>query len=284
MEYSIGDLSKITRVSGKTLQKYHNEGLVVPTRIDKFSARRYYDEKSLHRVEVVRHFHSLGIPSEIIKDVLAKHKDTRHLIKLLLSDQKEARHTWEKLGLAHDQVQAFLHTQSLEKGQVGNLEIKVLPDIFVACERFHGTFADIDSHIDHMTQICGSISNGFPIILFLDDHQYEDEMDMECCLPVNQEIPVSGITFRSLPGTKAVTVVYSGPSAGIWMGYQKIIDHLNKHHLAIQTPSREVRLDGGVAELSARVEIQFLIGDPNDPNFKRDISRPGFGIGANFDL
>lgn len=289
MEYSIGDLSKITRISGKTLHQYHLDGLVIPTRIDKFTRRRYFDEKTLHKVEVVHRFHTLGIPSEIIKEVLAKHRDTRNLVKLLQHSHQNEDSTWEMYGLTPEKIQAFLLSHSSEKVVLGNLEIKTVPDILVACERFHGLSATADSRFSHLTELCNTVMCDAPILLFHDDHQFEDEMELECCLPVSREISTEGCSFRSLTGAKVVTIVYDGPAGGIWMGYQKIIDYLNKHNLAIQTPSREVWLNGAPStspgeSTNRQIEIQFLISDPNDPDFKRNISRPGYGIGANFDL
>jgi DNA-binding transcriptional MerR regulator/effector-binding domain-containing protein len=289
MEYSIGDLSKITRVSGKTLHRYHAEGLVVPTRIDKFTSHRYYDETCLHRVEIVRRFHKIGIPLEVIKNLLARHKDTRHLVKLMQTELEHDKHQMEKLGLTHEYLQAFLQTQYFGGITLGKLESKILPDIFAACDHFRGVSGDFVSHFNHLTKTCGSAANGQPILLFHDDHQFEDEMVLESCLPVDHKIPAAGITFRTITGTKALTILYEGPAESIWMGYQKIIDHLNRLHLAIQTPSREVWLnwnenDALLENHPVRVEIQFLTGDVNDPTFTRDISRPGFGIDAQFDL
>jgi DNA-binding transcriptional MerR regulator/effector-binding domain-containing protein len=289
MEYSIGDLSKITRVSGKTLHKYHQEGLVVPSRIDKFTRHRYYDEKCLHRVEIVRRFHKLGIPSEIINDLLAKHKDTKNLIKHLQTSLTEDNRLREKLGFTFDKFHAFLQTQSDDKVRIGELEIKILPDVFAACDRFRGKSDDINTHHINLLKICGSAIDGKSITLFHDDHQFEDEMDLECCLPVKHKIPATGITFRNLPGTKAVSVIYEGPLESIWMGYRKIIDYLNKNNLAIQSPSREVHLSNsgfvpGEEDKPVRIDIQFLTGDLDDPTFSRDVSKPGFGIDAQFDL
>ncbi len=289
MEYSIGDLSKITRVSGRTLHKFHQEGLVVPSRIDKFTSHRYYDEKCLHRVELVRRFHKLGIPAEIIKDLLAKHKDARNLIKHLQSSLMEDNRLREKLGFTDEKLQAFIQTQSVDKEKIGDLEIKILPDVFVACQRFNGKTDAINTHHINLLKTCGTAINGKSITLFHDDHQFEEEMDLECCLPVKHKIPAAGITFRNLPGTRAVTIMYEGPVEGIWLGYKKIIDYLNKNRLAIQSPSREVHVFNSALvsdneDQIIQIEIQFLTGDINDPTFTRDVSRPGFGIDAQFDL
>jgi hypothetical protein len=41
--FTIGEFSKITGLSVKTLRFYHEEGLLVPTAIDDQSGYRYYD-------------------------------------------------------------------------------------------------------------------------------------------------------------------------------------------------------------------------------------------------
>jgi effector-binding domain-containing protein len=289
MEYSIGDLSKITRVGGKTLHQLHLDGLVVPTRIDKFSHRRFYDETCLHRVEIARHFQKTGVPAPVIKEILTGHKSPGHFLKKMFSNQSHSTGSWEEHGLTKDAVNTILHASSNETTRTGEVEIKVLPNLLVTGKRYKAIPDRFSAHFDDLRAAGGDTVCGNPIILFHDDHQYEDEMDVECCLPVSREIIGSAITCHELRGARAVSVTYEGPSSGIWKAYQKIIDYLNDRNLAIQSPSREVILnstpDNSIEENPIiHVEIQFLTGDPNDPGFTRDISRPGFGINANFDL
>ncbi|GAP19883.1 MerR family transcriptional regulator [Leptolinea tardivitalis] len=288
MEYSIGDVSKISRVSGKTLHQYHQEGLVLPTRIDKFTSRRYFDEKCFHRIEIIHRFHRLGIPLEIIKDVLTKHRDTRNLIKHWQTRIAEEGKIGENAGLTLDQLQSMLEETVDNETFVGELKQKTLPMIPIASISFHGKQEEIHPNLQKLMLACGGISAGEPFVLFHDDHQYDEEMDIDCCLPVREKKDIPGIVFRDLPGAKAVTVTYQGPTDRKWMGYKRIIDYLNKHKLAIQSPSREVYLhhlaNPGEPIKLVHIEIQFLTGDPNDPEFKRDIARPGYGIDAAFDL
>jgi effector-binding domain-containing protein len=289
MEYSIGDLSKITRVGGKTLHQYHLDGLVVPSRIDKFSHRRFYNEKSFHRVEIVRHFQKTGVPDSVIKEILSGHNDIVHLLKNLFLNQNRDIRAWEEYGLTNDAINTILHASSNHTSRTGQIEIKALSDLLVAGKRYKAIPDRFSAHFDDLRCIAGKVICGDPIILFHDDHQFEDEMDMECCLPVSLEVNGRAITCHELPGARAVSVEYEGPSSGVWKAYRKVIDHLNDRNLAIQSPSREIILnytqDNPTGENPIiHVEIQFLTGDPNDPGFTRDVSRPGFGINANFDL
>jgi len=288
MEYSIGDLSKISRISGKTLHLYHQIGLVVPSRVDKFTLHRYYDEGSLHRVEIIHRFKKLGLPVEIIKDMLGKHKDSRHLVKAIQNKLPELDPNWEKLGITRETIETFAHQESANPVSVGEPTIKTQPDLLIASKQFKGKLSDIDGHLHSLLEVCGKAACGTPFSLFLDDHQFDEEMNIECCVPVIESIPTTEVQFRTLHGTKAVSVQYEGSYDRIWMGYKKAIDYLNKERLAIQAPSREIYLDKpGISitdNQTSRIEIQFLIGDLNDPGSSRLISKPGFGIDAQFDL
>jgi DNA-binding transcriptional MerR regulator len=41
--FTIGEFSKVTGLSVKTLRFYHEEGLLVPTSVDDATGYRYYD-------------------------------------------------------------------------------------------------------------------------------------------------------------------------------------------------------------------------------------------------
>ncbi len=289
MEYSIGDLSKITRVGGKTLHQYHLDGLVVPARIDKFSQRRFFTEKSFHRVEVVRQLAKMGLPVEIIKDVISRHFSSGQFFRMIRDNVTHSSHSWEAYGLNHETLESILHASSDSNAQTGKLEVKSLPNLVVAGKSFTAKPEEFGSHLVEFQKSLGLPAAGNPIILFHDDHQYEEEMAMELCLPVSGEVTGDGVTTHELKGARAATVEYSGPVSGIWKGYARIMNYLNDRNLAIQTPSREVILepvkwDSAGINPRIHVEVQFLTGDPNDPGFTRDISRPGYGINAAFDL
>src|SRR5688572_21374443 len=45
--YSIGEFSKITRLTVKTLRFYHEQGLIVPSWVDEQTGYRYYDSSKV---------------------------------------------------------------------------------------------------------------------------------------------------------------------------------------------------------------------------------------------
>lgn len=56
----IGDLSKITEVSIKTIRFYEEEGLIRPIEVDRWTGYRYYDDSSVERISQIVYLKSLG--------------------------------------------------------------------------------------------------------------------------------------------------------------------------------------------------------------------------------
>ena len=65
MEYSIGDFSKLTRLSIHTLRYYEHEGLIVPERNS--SNRRCYSDKDLAWTYFIKRLKDTGMPIKEIK-------------------------------------------------------------------------------------------------------------------------------------------------------------------------------------------------------------------------
>jgi DNA-binding transcriptional MerR regulator len=60
---SIGDFSRMTQLSIKTLRHYHDVGLLAPAEIDKMTGYRYYAKSQVPAAQVIRRFRELGMPS-----------------------------------------------------------------------------------------------------------------------------------------------------------------------------------------------------------------------------
>ena len=67
---SIGDFSRMTYLSIKSLRRYHDMGLLVPAHVDPGSGYRYYDASQVPAGQVIRRFRDLGMPLEQVKAVL----------------------------------------------------------------------------------------------------------------------------------------------------------------------------------------------------------------------
>lgn len=68
---TIGDFSRATHLSAKTLRFYHQVGLLAPARVDPGNGYRMYSAAQIIDAQVIRHFRSLDMPVQLIGEVLA---------------------------------------------------------------------------------------------------------------------------------------------------------------------------------------------------------------------
>jgi DNA-binding transcriptional MerR regulator/effector-binding domain-containing protein len=67
---SIGDFSRMTFLSVKTLRHYHEVGLLAPAHVDADSGYRYYRLDQVGPAQLIRRFRSLDLPVEQVRAVL----------------------------------------------------------------------------------------------------------------------------------------------------------------------------------------------------------------------
>ncbi|QXQ10010.1 MerR family transcriptional regulator [Paeniglutamicibacter sp. Y32M11] len=68
---SIGDFSRATKLSAKTLRFYHQVGLLIPARVDPVNGYRFYDTEQISIAQVIRNFRLMDMPVEVIRGVLS---------------------------------------------------------------------------------------------------------------------------------------------------------------------------------------------------------------------
>ena len=68
---AIGDFSRATHLTIKTLRHYHRIGLLEPADVDPFTGHRRYSTAQIPTAQVIRRFRALAMPLEEIRAVIA---------------------------------------------------------------------------------------------------------------------------------------------------------------------------------------------------------------------
>src|ERR1700722_16256056 len=68
---SIGEFSRATHLTVKTLRHYHGAGLLVPASVDPRTGYRRYTAEQISLAQIIRRFRSLDMPVNEIHAVLA---------------------------------------------------------------------------------------------------------------------------------------------------------------------------------------------------------------------
>src|ERR1700742_4110332 len=68
---TIGDFSRASHLSVKTLHHYHEVGLLEPSEVDPDNGYRYYSEAQIPVAQVIRRLRALQMPGADVRSVLA---------------------------------------------------------------------------------------------------------------------------------------------------------------------------------------------------------------------
>ncbi len=88
---TIGDFSRASHLSVKTLRHYHDVGLLAPTEVDPGNGYRYYSELQIPQAQVIRRLRGLQMPVAEVKAVLtATDPERRNRLIVAHLDRLEA--------------------------------------------------------------------------------------------------------------------------------------------------------------------------------------------------
>lgn len=102
---TIGDFSRASQLSVKTLRHYHEVGLLDPSEVDPDSGYRYYSEDQIPLAQVIRRLRGLQMPVADVKSVLAatdSEERNRLIVEHLDRLELELAHTREAVGELRD--------------------------------------------------------------------------------------------------------------------------------------------------------------------------------------
>src|SRR5512134_2583878 len=92
----IGDFSRLSRVSIKTLRFYDEMGLLKPVSVDRFTGYRYYEFDQLPRLYRILAFKDLGFSLEEIGCLLEEELSAEQMRGMLKLRQMEIRQRVEE--------------------------------------------------------------------------------------------------------------------------------------------------------------------------------------------
>lgn len=107
-EWSIQELAKAAGTTSRTLRHYGQLGLLPPSRIGA-NGYRYYDERSLVRLQRILLLRELGVGLPVIGEILAGERDTatalRAQLELLHGEQRRIRRRIESVRTTLDKLE-----------------------------------------------------------------------------------------------------------------------------------------------------------------------------------
>ena len=86
--FTIGEVSKLSNVSLKTLRYYDEIGILKPKYVNKENKYRYYSIEQLTTIDLIKLFKSTGMSLELIKQILSSQTDLEFMVENIRNQSK----------------------------------------------------------------------------------------------------------------------------------------------------------------------------------------------------
>jgi DNA-binding transcriptional MerR regulator len=266
----IGDFSKLSCVTVKTLRFYDEEGLLKPVQVDQFTGYRYYEFEQLARLHRILALRDLGFSIESIAQLLDQGLSAAQIHGMLLLRQSEIRQKVVDEEERLSRVTSWL-SQIEQEDIVSEYDVvlKSAEPIRVASVRAvvptppdqGALWGELGSYMAEQkvrpTSVCFS--------LYHDDEFKEHDWDIEVCEQIQAELTPKGrVQVRALPAeAKMACTIHKGPFETIGKAYDAILKWIDVNGYHITGACREVYLspshDGSQVDPDTVTEIQYPV-------------------------
>jgi DNA-binding transcriptional MerR regulator len=243
----IGDFSRATHLSIKTLRHYHHVGLLEPADVDEFTGHRRYATHQIATAQVIRRFRELDMPIEDIKsvltapDVAARNElIAAHLSRLeegLTRTQNAVTALRDLLDHPHDATRADISHRSVAATRAAAISAVVGVDELAPW--YHGALGELAATVSAQAQPAGGVPGG----IFAAELFTHERGQATVFLPCTGRIrPVGRVEVITVPPAELAVIVHNGPHDHIDRAYGALAAHVTQHALAVDGPIREYYL------------------------------------------
>ncbi|MEM9643505.1 MAG: MerR family transcriptional regulator [Planctomycetota bacterium] len=242
--FSIGEFSKMTGLTVKTLRFYHEQGLLVPSYVEPGSGYRFYCEAKIETARVIAALRTLEFPLAEIAEILKSHDDDSSLLDHLQSRRQGVQTRISKDRQLVRQLDEIIvnELEAIEKMSKSEhtVEEKTIDPVLVASVRMKGKYQDCGPGFGKIGRAFGRFICGKPMMLFHDGEYRADDANFEVAMPIKKGQPTDEIDVHELPGGRCLSLVHLGPYEELKRSYEKIMKYADTQGVKYQIPTREV--------------------------------------------
>jgi len=243
----IGDFSRATHLSIRTLRYYHGIGLLEPAEIDPDSGYRYYDDDQLRAAQIIRRLRSLQMPVSEVKSVLgASDAETRNRViaahlERLESELADTRAAVGELRDLLDRPQPAMGISRRSLPATAAIAISEVIDQRTILPWWQGALAELHALVgaEDLTV------TGPPGGLFAGEIFHHGSGEATVFIPVTgTSTRVGRAALLTLPASDLAVLTHRGPLTTIDVTYSRLAAYANRHEISVDGPVREHYLTG----------------------------------------
>lgn len=245
MMLRIGEFSKLSMLTIKTLRFYEKEGLLKPASVDEWTGYRMYDTAQLETAAKIKALRQLDFTVEEIK----AHFHGKPLKAALQAKAQEIEERQTELGIKLSILNFLLEEKQMKYQAV----IKEVPECIVYSEeRRLAHYADLMSFVPESGAECKRLNPNlkcaepsYEFCEYLDGEYQENDVLIRHSEAVTEfGVGNERIKFRSLPAAKVISIYHKGAYEQIGEAYAYIMKYAEENGYKIAGLSRECYIDG----------------------------------------
>jgi effector-binding domain-containing protein len=245
----IGEFSKLSQVSIKTLRYYDEMGLFKPSNVDRFTGYRYYSASQLPRLHRILALKDLGLSLDQIAQVLDEGVSPEQLRGMLRLKRAELQQhiAGEQARLAR--VEARLNIIDMEDSmQDYDIVMKQIePQLVAAVRDTLSSYPEVGRLLAEVySHLARHGVNGLDPVaaaIWHDDEYKTSDIDGEGVVFLKQSIPGSErVKIYQLPAATMASVIHKGAYNAFNVTYEAIGRWIDANGYMVTGPNREVYL------------------------------------------
>ena len=242
---SIGDFSRATHMTVKTLRHYHQIGLLEPAEVDPDTGYRRYSTGQIPAAQVISRLRALDMPLPEIQGVLSA-PDVRDRSQRIAAHLNRLE---EQLGRTQSAVASLRDMLTApQPGDVpARIELRSVPavqaaaitDVVDAEESgvwLQGALGELHATLTAQNvRASGSAGGVFADEVFT-HHRGQATIFVPCAGPVK---PMGRVTAELIPAVELAVIEHTGPPADVDRTYGTLAAYVARHALTVSGPIRE---------------------------------------------
>jgi DNA-binding transcriptional MerR regulator len=242
---SIGDFSRATQLSVKTLRHYHRLGLLEPSDVDPATGYRRYATGQIPAAQVIRRFRDLDMPLEQIRAVLAA-PDLRARNRLIAAHltrlEQDLARTQGAVASLRDlltdprDVAPITHRRVVATMAAAVSGVVVISDL---AAWYHGALGELRASLDARgIPAAGPTGGVYSTELFA-----QEKGEATVFVPTAAEVPLLGrVALQVIAAAELAVIVHCGSHADVDRSYGALATYVADHALQVDGPIREYYL------------------------------------------
>jgi DNA-binding transcriptional MerR regulator len=258
--YTIGQFSKICKVTAKALRHYERLGLLAPARIGPDNQYRYYTAEQVALLKQIAFMKELGLPLKVIKRLIDRREGPEQAAALL---EEHRNRLLRQVDICNSRLNKLAwwkkaqEVQAMSENTYYHVHIREVQEAAARSRRkvMTGFPEELPVLLRSLLEEAGDACSGPPIMIYHDEEFNPARVDVEAAWPVSDPAVATG----TLPSCRAAAVMHVGPYDQLCQAYEAVFAWINGNGYRTAGPLREINYNDPAVTPPEKLVTEVLV-------------------------